>query len=249
METIAEKLEEASRAYTNALIELDMARLDFHSGAGLIFSKTRKDQEDLLYKIAQSEDLVTRYEKDFQEAFRASGFVRTDRVKELLNLKLMEVDILQELKSCLVALEAPALEDEMAASRAAMRYRELHSKAYKAWVHVQAYEYLAEHGAGLGRILALASRIGGDIPAGGGIAYHETDQLERLSDNKVGVMRQTFVMDAIKAFSESYQENAMSEVPAEIGELDLGIFSHREVLTTALYHRKRIEIEEKSWGH
>ena len=250
METIAKKLEEANKTYEDAIFAFNLAKLEFHSGAGLVFSKTLKDEEDLKSKIAQSEDLVKRYEKDFQAAFRAAGFVRTDFVNELLTRKLMEVEILKELNSGLVDLEAPALEEEMAASRAAMKYRDLHRAAYKAWVHVQVYEYLAEHGAGLGRVLALASRIGGSIPAGGGMDYHNTDQLERLKENggDVAAMRQAFVMDAIKAFSESYQENATSEIPAEIGQLDLGVFNHREVLTPSLYHRKRIEIEEKNRG-
>ena len=243
METIAQKLERAQQTYADAIAALNEARIDFTEGSGKAFSEILNEKDDLMMKISTTERAVESLGIRFQEMFRDAGFVVTYDVNETLRAKVISGEVLEELRAGLSALTAPTLDQEVAASRAAVKYRAMYLEAYKAWVRVQAYEHLAVHGEALGRILALAAHVG-TVPVSGpnGFRYYDTDPLERLSDN-VDAMRQAFVMDAIKEFAASNPENGNPTMPMEIGELDLGPFNHRELLTPGELQRKRLELE------
>lgn len=246
METIAEKLERARQTYADAVAALNEARADFEVGAGKDFSGIIKERDDLIAKIKLSELTVQVAEKHFQDTFRAAGYERTDEVNLALRAKVIESEILEELRAGLSALEKPTFDQEVAAVRAATKYRSMYLEAYKAWVRVQAYEHLSVHGEALGRILALAKHIG-TVPVSGpnGFKYYDTNVLERLSDD-VDAMRQAFVLDAIKEFAASHPESDTPTMPVEIGALDLGPFNSRELLTPGEMQRKRLELESQN---
>lgn len=243
METIAQKLERAQQTYADAITALNEAKIDFTDGSGKSYAEIIKERDNLLEKIRTSELTLQIAEKYFQDKFREAGFEKTDEVNLALRSKVMESEILEELRVGLSALDKPTFDQEVAATRAATKYRAMYLEAYKAWVRVQAYEHLAVHGEALGRILALAAHVG-TVPVSGpnGFRYYDTDPLERLS-NDVDAMRQAFVMDAIKEFAASNPENGNPTMPMEIGELDLGPFNHRELLTPGEVQRKLLELE------
>lgn len=242
METISEKLARAQQTYSDALQALEETRNDFVNGSGKDFADILEEVESLKSKIRQSEMVVKVTEKYFHDTFRAAGYERTEEVNQALRAKVIEAEALEELRAGLDALSKPSLDQEASASMAADKYRNLYLEAYKAWVRVQAYEYLSEHGEALGRVMALAKHVG-TVPVTGpnGFRYYDLDQMERVSDD-VAALRQAFVLDAIRECGESHPENESPTMPPELGVLDLGPFNSRPTMTIGEINRRRIEL-------
>lgn len=245
METMAEKLTRAQQTYSEAIVALNDARADFESGKGALYAKYLKEKEELETKISTEWASMLDIERRYQDAFKESGYVVTEQVDQLLTAKIKASEIHSSLCYALELLKEPDFDYEAGASLAANRYRAMYLGAYKAWVRVQAYNHLAEHGDSLGRILALAKHVDAlPIEGPNGFRYYDLDQAERISDDVVA-MRQAFVIDAIRECAEAHPEAESPTMPPELGTLDLGLFRTRQTLTPAEISRKKALLEAR----
>ncbi len=233
MGCVSEKLARAKQTYSDALVALNEAKEEFKSGKGFAYEQFLKKKEDLESKISASSASEVELERRFQDAFRDAGYVNTKEVDEILTSKMKESSINSSLRMALEHLNEQSLDFETAASISAEKYRSLYLDAYKAWVRVQVYEHLAEHGKALGRILALAKHVGvAPISGPNGFRYYDMNQMERDSGD-VAELRQAFVFDAIRECAASHHESESPTMPDEMGALDLGLFNTQATLTPA----------------